>query len=61
MLIIKGWKNYITQNQKKANIVVLGSDEFDFNAGISTEGKKAIPFYNVKLSVKQEDISSHNT
>lgn len=40
MLIIKGWKNYIIQNQMKANAVGLVSDELSFKAIISTKVKK---------------------
>lgn len=55
-------KNYIMQYQKKkANVVLLVSDELSFNARISTKVKKAIPFYNVKMLILQERIrSSHN-
>lgn len=46
---------------KKANVVLLVSDELSFNARISTKVKKAIPFYNVKMLILQERIrSSHN-
>lgn len=51
-------KKFYQAISKKATVVLLVSHEIGFNARISTKIKKALPFYNVKMLIKQETIRS---
>ena len=60
-LKVRRWKNilYANENQKKAGVAILISDEIDFKIMLQ-ETRKATTYIMIKGSIQEEDITIIN-